>query len=299
MGRRKKGIPIHGWLIIDKDLEMSSNAVVGKARWLTKAQKVGHGGTLDPLATGVLPLAFGEATKTVSYAMDGSKTYRFEVTWGESRTTDDAEGEVVEQSDHRPTRADIESLLPHFIGEIEQVPPKYSALKIQGERAYKLARSDQEVTMTARRVRIDDLRLVDCADSSRATFEVDCGKGTYVRAIARDLGALLGCYGYVSVLRRTKVGSFSLDQAISLDSLEQIVHSGALSESLLPLETVLDDISALALTEEEAGKIGHGMAVSQPNAASCDVALLVCEGKPLALASVQDGVAKPFRVFTF
>lgn len=299
MGRRKKGIPIHGWLVIDKDLEMSSNAVVGKARWLTKAQKVGHGGTLDPLATGVLPLAFGEATKTVSYAMDGSKTYQFEVTWGESRTTDDAEGEVVEQSDQRPTRAEIEALLPRFIGEIEQVPPKYSALKIQGERAYKLARSDQEVTMTARRVQIDDLRLVDCSDSSRATFEVDCGKGTYVRAIARDLGALLGCYGYVSVLRRTKVGRFSLDQAISLDSLAQIVHSEALSESLLPLETVLDDISALALTEEEAEKIGHGMAVSQPNAASCDVALLVCEGKPLALASVQDGVAKPFRVFTF
>jgi len=303
MGRKRKGIPIHGWLIIDKPLEMSSNAVVGKARWLTKAQKVGHGGTLDPLASGVLPLAFGEATKTVSYAMDGEKTYQFEVTWGESRTTDDAEGTVVHQSDKRPTRAEIEAVLPQFIGRIDQIPPKYSALKINGERAYKLARAEAELEMTARTVDVHDLRLVECPDSQRAVFEVDCGKGTYVRSIARDLGAVLGCYGYVSLLRRTKVGPFTLGDAISLDSLEKIVHSEALFESLLSLKTVLDDISALALDAEEARKIRHGMALSRSRLPTADdlsenaVVLLMEAETPLALARVDGSTVKPFRVF--
>ncbi|NVK19866.1 MAG: tRNA pseudouridine(55) synthase TruB [Methylocystaceae bacterium] len=298
MGRKKKGIPIHGWLIIDKPLEMSSNNVVGKARWLTKAQKVGHGGTLDPLATGILPLAFGEATKTVSYVMDGTKTYRFEISWGESRTTDDAEGEVSATSEHRPTRTDIEAILNEFIGAIEQIPPKYSALKIDGQRAYKLAREDKDIEMTARTVQIDDLRLIDCPDSERAIFEVDCGKGTYVRSLGRDIGEKLGCLGYISMLRRTKVGPFDEKSAISLDLLEQIVHSGALFESLLAIETVLDDISALALTQDETQKIRNGMAL-KTDLADTETIRLMDADKLVALAKIEDGQVRPFRVFNY
>ncbi|SCA55611.1 tRNA pseudouridine synthase B [Candidatus Terasakiella magnetica] len=298
MARKKKGIPIHGWLIIDKPLEISSNNVVGKVRWLTKAQKVGHGGTLDPLATGILPLAFGEATKTVSYAMDGAKTYRFEVTWGESRTTDDGEGEVNATSDHRPSRENIEAILPSFLGEIEQIPPKYSAIKINGQRAYKLARADEEVEMAARTVQIDRLELVECVDANRAVFEVDCGKGTYVRSLGRDIALKLGTVGYISVLRRTKVGPFDETGAISLDSVEEIVHSDALFESLLPIETVLDDILALALSEEETLKIRNGMSLKkdQPDA---ETMRLMFVGKVVALAKVEDGIVQPFRVFNY
>ncbi|WP_417789597.1 tRNA pseudouridine(55) synthase TruB [Terasakiella pusilla] len=298
MGRKKKGIPIHGWLIIDKPLEISSNNVVGKARWLTKAQKVGHGGTLDPLASGILPLAFGEATKTVSYVMDGTKTYRFEVTWGETRSTDDAEGEVTDTSTARPTRAEIEAVLPAFIGAIEQIPPKYSALKIDGQRAYKLAREDKDIEMTARTVQIDDLKLNDCPDSDRAIFEVQCGKGTYVRSLGRDLGNKLGCLGYISMLRRTKVGPFDENCAISLDSLEQIVHSEALFESLLAIETVLDDISALALNEEETQKIRNGMGF-KTDLPDTETLRLMHNDKLVALAKVEDGLVRPFRVFNY
>ncbi|WP_417798779.1 tRNA pseudouridine(55) synthase TruB [Terasakiella pusilla] len=298
MGRKKKGIPIHGWLIIDKPLEISSNNVVGKARWLTKAQKVGHGGTLDPLASGILPLAFGEATKTVSYVMDGTKTYRFEVTWGETRSTDDAEGEVTDTSTARPTRAEIEAALPAFIGAIEQIPPKYSALKIDGQRAYKLAREDKDIEMTARTVQIDDLKLIDCPDSDRAIFEVQCGKGTYVRSLGRDLGNKLGCLGYISMLRRTKVGPFDENCAISLDSLEQVVHSEALFESLLAIETVLDDISALALNEEETQKIRNGMGF-KTDLPDTETLRLMHNDKLVALAKVEDGLVRPFRVFNY
>lgn len=298
MGRKKKGIPIHGWLIIDKPLEISSNNVVGKARWLTKAQKVGHGGTLDPLATGILPLAFGEATKTVSYVMDGTKTYRFEVTWGETRTTDDAEGEISATSDKRPTQNEIEAILPDFVGTIEQIPPKYSAIKINGQRAYKLARADEDVEMTARTVRIDRLELVNLPDANRAVFEVDCGKGTYVRSLGRDIAAKLGTLGYISVLRRTKVGPFDEKSAISLDLLEEIVHSDALFESLLAIETVLDDISALALSEEEARKIRQGMPLHRDLDNTSTIRLMY-EDKLLALAKIEDGFVRPFRVFNY
>jgi len=306
MARRKKGIPIHGWLVIDKPLEMSSNYVVGKVRWLTKAQKVGHGGTLDPLATGILPLAFGEATKTVSYVMDGSKTYRFTVCWGESRNTDDAEGTVVETSDKRPTAEEIKAILPEFMGAIEQIPPIFSALKIDGQRAYKLAREDVDIKMTARTVQIDRLELVECIDSNHATFEVDCGKGTYVRSLGRDFGAKLGCFGYISALRRTKVGPFDEKCAISLDSLEQIVHSDALLNSLLAIETVLDDIPALALVEEEAHKIRQGNALDVvvmadrldfTDMTSDQVICLMFEGKIVALSRMVEGQVRPFRVF--
>lgn len=298
MGRKKKGIPIHGWLIIDKPLEISSNNVVGKARWLTKAQKVGHGGTLDPLASGVLPLAFGEATKTVSFVMDGTKNYRFEVTWGQTRTTDDAEGEISATSDKRPSRAEIEAILPSFLGEIAQIPPKFSAIKINGQRAYKLARADEDIKMTARTVQIDRLELIDMPDENRAVFEVDCGKGTYVRSLGRDLGTKLGCLGYISVLRRTKVGPFDEKSAISLDFLEDIVHSNALSTSLLAIETVLDDISALALCEEEARKVRQGMSLTR-NLKDSDTVRLMYEDKLLALAKIDSGFIRPFRVFNY
>lgn len=298
MGRKKKGIPIHGWLIIDKPLEISSNNVVGKARWLTKAQKVGHGGTLDPLASGVLPLAFGEATKTVSFVMDGTKTYRFEVTWGETRTTDDAEGEISATCEKRPSKAEIEAILPTFLGAIEQIPPKFSAIKINGQRAYKLARADEDIEMTARTVQIDRLELIDMPDANRAVFEVDCGKGTYVRSLGRDIAAKLDTLGYISVLRRTKVGPFDEKSAISLDFLEEIVHSDALSESLLAIETVLDDISALALSEEEARKIRQGMPLHR-DLDNTAILRLMYEDKLLALAKIEDGFVRPFRVFNY
>ena len=306
MGRRKKGIPIHGWLAIDKPLEISSNNVVGKVRWLTNAQKVGHGGTLDPLASGILPLAFGEATKTVSYVMDGSKTYRFTVCWGESRNTDDAEGVAVDTSDKRPSIDEIIAILPDFLGVIEQIPPIFSALKIDGQRAYKLAREDADIKMTARNVQIDRLELIECPDSDHAIFEVDCGKGTYVRSLGRDFGVKLGCFGYISALRRTKVGPFDEKCAISLDSLEDIVHSDALLNSLLAIETVLDDIPALALREEEARKIRQGIALDVvamadrldfANMIADQVISLMFEEKIVALSRVVNGHVQPFRVF--
>ncbi len=210
MARRRKGTPIHGWLILDKPLGPSSSGCVGKLKWLTGAQKVGHGGTLDPLASGVLPIAFGEATKTSSYAMDGSKTYEFDVTWGTSTETCDAEGDVIASSDARPTEEQINAALPSFIGDIDQIPPKFSAIKIDGQRAYELARKGEEVDIKSRPVTIHDLRVVRIVDSNTASFEVDCGKGTYVRSLARDLALHLGCEGHISRLRRTAVGPFLL-----------------------------------------------------------------------------------------
>lgn len=305
MGRKRKGLPIHGWLIIDKPLGITSNGVVGAVRRATQAQKVGHGGTLDPLATGILPLALGEATKTVSYAMDGAKIYRVTVCFGEARNTDDAEGVVVETSDHRPTDAEISAILPQFTGDIEQVPPAFSAIKVDGQRAYKLARDDQEVTLAARTIRIDGLALVDRPDVDHATFEITSGKGAYMRALARDISKALGTVGYVSELRRLAVGPFSEKDAISLENIETLGHSAALEEMLLPVETVLDDIPALALTETEARQMRHGQAISVLSVANRtplkqmeqgDVVLTMSEGKPVALAKIVGGEVRPLRV---
>ena len=204
MPRRKKGRPVHGWLIFDKPLNMTSTEAVGTIKRLFDAQKAGHAGTLDPLATGVLPLALGEATKTVSFAMDGEKSYQFTVRWGAQTSTDDSEGEVVETSEARPKVADIEAALENFRGPILQVPPRFSAIKIAGNRAYDLARDGEPVELEAREVTINTLELIDHVDPSTAVFEAECGKGTYVRAIARDLGRVLGCHGHVSALRRTR-----------------------------------------------------------------------------------------------
>lgn len=264
MARRKKGEKIHGWLILDKPLEMTSTQAVSRCRWLLKAQKAGHAGTLDPLASGVLPIAFGEATKTVPFAQESSKTYKFTLRWGSSTTTLDAEGEITGESDVRPDRDAIEAALGQFIGDIEQVPPKFSAIKVDGERAYDLARAGEEVELASRPVRIDDLTLLDAPSPDLAVLEMKCGKGAYVRAIARDLAMALGAEGHVAALRRTKVGPFSAAQAVSLDAFEDLVHKGHALEALLPVETALDDIPATAVTEDEAFQLRQGRSIVLP-----------------------------------
>ena len=220
MARRKKGNPVHGWLVLDKPLNMTSTQAVGYVRRMFNAQKAGHAGTLDPLATGILPIAFGEATKTVPYAVDGEKAYRFTVKWGAETATDDAEGEVTQTSGERPLRAEIEALLPRFIGEIMQVPPQFSAIKVDGERAYDLARDGEVVKLEARPVVIERLEMVDMPAADASVFEAECGKGTYVRAIARDMGRLLGCFGHVIALRRTRVGPFDEMRAVTVEDIE-------------------------------------------------------------------------------
>ncbi|MAF46762.1 MAG: tRNA pseudouridine(55) synthase TruB [Rhodospirillales bacterium] len=308
MGRRRRGQAIHGWLVIDKAAGMTSAAVVNRARHFLNAAKVGHGGTLDPLATGVLPLAFGEATKTMSYLMDGVKSYRFTIGWGEARDTDDADGEVVATSDVRPAAAAIEAALPRFVGEIEQIPPDYSAVKVDGARAYALARDKKELALQPRTIRIDAFRLVGRPDADHAVFEVTSGKGAYMRSLARDLAKVLGTHGHVSALRRTRLGPFTEDHAISLDKLERLGHSAPAAEYLLPVETALDDIPALALTEDEARRIQCGQAVSALKVAKRSplkqigqgaVICAMAEGKPVALARFEGGEIRPFRVLNF
>ncbi len=308
MARKRKGTPIHGWLILDKPEGPSSNGCVGRIRWLTGAAKVGHGGTLDPLASGVLPIAFGEATKTQSYAMDGYKTYEFRARWGESTDTDDAEGDVTARSDKRPTRDEIEAALPRFTGKISQIPPVYSAIKIDGERAYKRARRDEDVEIAPRDVEIVELRLLDIPDGDHADFEMRCGKGTYVRALVRDLALHLGCEGHIRRLRRTAVGPFSIEKAVKLDAFEANEGEQAaalLEQYLLPVETVLDDIPALALTEQEARRLKHGQGVPvlpvaqrSPlrNVSQGDVVQVTANGTLLALARISGGEIRPFRV---
>ncbi|MGD9502246.1 MAG: tRNA pseudouridine(55) synthase TruB, partial [Methyloceanibacter sp.] len=216
---RRKGLSVNGWLVFDKPKGMTSTQAVSRVKRLYQAAKAGHAGTLDPLATGVLPIAFGEATKTVPFAVEGSKEYRFTVRFGAETDTDDADGKVVARSEMRPSRAEIEARLPDFTGDIEQVPPRYSALKVEGARAYDLAREEEEFELLPRRVSIAWLRLGDHPDADRAVLEARCGKGTYVRAIARDLGRALRCYGHVEELRRTRVGPFGEDEAVTLASL--------------------------------------------------------------------------------
>ena len=305
MPRKRKGDPVHGWVIFDKPKGMSSSQAVGKVRYLLNAQKAGHGGTLDPLATGVLPIALGEATKTVSFVMDGAKAYRCWVKFGEARSTDDVEGEVTETSDVRPTRAEIEAVLPEFIGEIAQIPPIYSALKIDGQRAYKLARADQQVEMKARTVRIDAITVVEMPATDLLVIDVECGKGTYIRSLARDLALRLGTVGHVADLRRIQAGPFRENQAISLDSLGSLGHSARLEEAVLPIVTALDDIPALALTEDEAGKMRHGMPAPAAQVLDRTPDVQVSEGQivvamdghvPLALARIEGGDIRPVRV---
>ena len=303
MARRKKGNPIHGWLVLDKPLEMTSTRAVGILKRLMFAQKVGHAGTLDPLATGILPIAFGEATKTVPFAVDGEKVYRFVVRWGAETKTDDAEGDVTATSDARPTVHDIEALLPQFIGEIMQVPPQFSAIKVDGERAYALARDGEHVELEARAVVIDELRLIDVPDGDTAVFEARCGKGTYVRAIARDMGRALGCRGHVVGLRRTRVGPFSEDAAVDLAEIEDAAEAGEdLSTFLQPVEVALGDILEVNVSAADAADLAQGRSVlirGRDAPILGGTAYAMSKGQIVALGEIERGALHPTRVFNF
>jgi tRNA pseudouridine55 synthase len=303
MARRKKGNPIHGWLVLDKPLEMTSTRAVGILKRLMFAQKVGHAGTLDPLATGILPIAFGEATKTVPFAVDGEKVYRFIVRWGAETKTDDAEGDVTATSDARPTVQDIEALLPQFIGEIMQVPPQFSAIKVDGERAYALARDGEHVELEARPVVIDELRLIDVPDADTAVFEARCGKGTYVRAIARDMGQALGCRGHVIGLRRTRVGPFSEDAAVDLAEIEDAAEAGEdLTTFLQPVEVALGEILEVNVSAADAADLAQGRSVlirGRDAPILGGAAYAMSKGQIVALGEIERGALHPTRVFNF
>jgi len=294
---------VHGWLVLDKPLGLTSTQALGKARRFVGGKKVGHGGTLDPLASGILPLAFGEATKLIPYVMDGEKEYVFTATWGEARTTDDAEGEVSAKSSVRPREEEILSAMQSFIGLITQTPPIYSAIKIDGERAYDLARDGQTPEMTPRQVRIYEFDLVKVIDRNQASFRVVCGKGTYIRALARDLAELLGTCGYVSALRRTRVGPFDLSKAISLEKLEELSHKGAAQEALLGIGSALDDIPGLNLTASEAQTLrtGQSLLIRPHHMALMDAPVILAshEGTPVALVEAKAGSFCVVRGFNF
>ena len=296
MGRRRKGKDIDGWVVLDKPLGLSSTQATARVRGILGARKAGHGGTLDPMATGILPVALGEATKTVAWCQDGKKSYCFTLRWGEDRDTDDSEGEVTATSDIRPDAAQISAAIKQFEGQIHQLPPRFSALKVDGRRAYELARAGKVPSLRPRRVLVERLELIEVTDPDHAVFELDCGKGTYVRALARDLAAALGTCGHVATLRRTRVGPFRLDRAISLETLEQFGHSPALSGHLLPVEAALDDIPALTLSETAATRLTCGQAIQVPGEKSGTVRA-TASGRLVAIAEVADGAVRPLRVF--
>jgi len=301
---KRRGEPVHGWVALDKPVGVTSTQAVSRVRRLFNAEKAGHGGTLDPLASGLLPIALGEATKVVQWAMDGVKKYRFTVKWGEERSTDDLEGDIIATSDRRPSQVDIESILIQFIGMIEQRPPAFSALKVGGERAYDLARAGEAVELAPRRVSIADLRLIDVPDADHATFEVTCGKGTYVRSLARDVGRALGSRGHVVMLRRVAVGAFGEADMISLEKLEQLGHKApgetAMTGFLRPLETVLDGIPAQAVRDAEAQRLKQGQSVLLRGAnapIAAEAVLVTWGGKPLGICTIEQGALKPKRLF--
>ena len=305
MGRKRKGQPVHGWIILDKPEGMTSTAAVAAVKRRLDAAKAGHGGTLDPFATGILPIALGEATKTVSYVVDGVKRYRFTIRWGIATDSEDRDGDVTAQSDIRPDRVAIEAVLGRFIGEIEQVPPAFSAIKFDGKRAYDLARQGKAPEMAPRIVTIEELRLLETPDADHAIFDAVCGKGTYIRALARDIALALGTVGHLVALRRTQVGPFDEKCAISLDELAENMHVAAACKHLLPVETALDDIPALAVTETEAGRLRNGQAVSLVRKGDLDriadleigdTVLAMADGKLVALARYTAGEIQPVRV---
>ena len=309
MGRKRWGQPVHGWITVDKDLGLTSAQVVGRVRRIFDAQKAGHAGTLDPLATGVLPVALGEATKTVPYVMDGAKAYRFTACFGEARDTDDLEGRVIATSDHRPDDAAIRAALSAFTGSVSQVPPVYSAIKIGGERSYKKARAGNGELPPPRDVEIRRFELIDRPDRDHAVFEVDCGKGTYIRSLARDLGVRLATVAYVSELRRTLCGPFSEKNAISLDKLAKSMLSAPPQDNLLPVTTALDDIPALAMTDTQTDHLRHGRAVrarsgsiifvdaNKLDALSDGDVLCAMSGEiPVALVRLEGEEIQPVRV---
>jgi len=304
LARRKKGNPINGWVVLDKPIGMTSTQAVGKVRWLFQAQKAGHAGTLDPLATGILPIALGEATKTVPYAVDGQKSYRFTVRWGAETDTDDAEGQAVESSDAAPTRDAIDALLPSFIGEVMQTPPAFSAIKIDGQRAYDLARQGESVQLEARPVQIDRLDLVAMPDALTSVFEAECGRGTYVRAIARDIGRTLGCFGHVIALRRTRVGPFQEAQAVTLSELEDAasLEDGGIEikTMLRPVESALAELLEVTVSQSDAARLARGQTVllrGRDAPVMSGEAFALSKGTLIALCEIERGELRPLRVF--
>ena len=301
---RRKGNDINGWLILDKPQGLTSNQALGRLKRLYNPKKVGHAGTLDPLATGVLPIAFGEATKTVAHVVDCEKTYDFTIRWGVETDSDDAEGQPVRTSDERPSREAIEAALPAFIGDIMQVPPCYSAIKVDGERAYDLARDGDAVELTPRPVSVYELDIEEPNSPELTRLICACGKGTYVRSIARDLGRSLGCYGHIAALRRTSVGPFDEENAISLEKLEQFSNSadgyGALMSAISPVETALDGIPALAVSGDDAARLkrGQSILIRGGNAPILKGPIYATSrGVLVAIGEVERGEMHPIRVF--
>jgi tRNA pseudouridine55 synthase len=325
MARRgkKKGRPVSGWLVLDKPVGMGSTEAVSKIKWLFHAEKAGHAGTLDPLASGMLPIALGEATKTVPYVMEGTKVYRFTVAWGEERSTDDLEGHVTKTSDKRPDEAAIRALLPKYVGVILQTPPQFSAIKIAGERAYDLARDGETVDIPPREVEIDRLDLVGATPEGHAVFEVECGKGTYVRSLARDMGRDLGCYGHVAGLRRTEVEPFTADDLVTIEELEAAVppaaagdeeagpenppvrdtkaRYAALDALLVDTGAALEFLPHVALTDDAAARIRLGNPViirGRDAPVEAEEACATVRGRLVAIGAIEAGMFKPKRVFT-
>jgi tRNA pseudouridine55 synthase len=303
--RKRDKRDVHGWIVLDKPVGMTSTHAVAVVKRLFAAKRAGHAGTLDPLASGCLPIALGEATKTVPFVIDGRKVYLFTVQWGEERDTDDAEGRVVALSDSRPTAEAIRALLPNFIGTVEQVPPRFSAIKVGGERAYDLARGGEEVELAARPIEIHRLDLVDIPDADHAVLAAECGKGTYVRSLARDMGRALGSYGHVSALRRSRVGPFGENAMTSPEQLESLCHrasvgEGNLADVLLSVETALDDIPALAVSPADAARLTRGQAVllrGRDAPIFRGMVHVTASGQLVALAEVDRGEIVPRRVF--
>ncbi|MCR9137304.1 MAG: tRNA pseudouridine(55) synthase TruB [Alphaproteobacteria bacterium] len=309
MGRRgkKKGRAVSGWLILDKPCDFGSTEAVSKIRWLFKAQKAGHAGTLDPLASGMLPIALGDATKTVPYVMDGRKIYRFSVRWGEERTTDDLEGTVSAVSDKRPTEDDIRALLPRYTGVIEQVPPQFSAIKIDGNRAYDLAREGEVLDIPPREVEIHRLDLIGLPDQDTALFEVECGKGTYVRSLARDMGRDLGCHGHIASLRRTLVAPFDeqdlvpLEALTALDAMEdEADRMAALDAHLVETSEALTNLPHIAVNDDQSRRLRSGNPIilrGRDAPLPADEAYATWNGRLIAIGEITEGEFRPRRVF--
>jgi tRNA pseudouridine55 synthase len=299
MGRKRKGRDISGWLVVDKPAGMTSTAVVNKVRWAMDAKKAGHAGTLDPEATGVLAVALGEATKTVPYVTDALKAYRFVVRLGQATNTDDAEGEVIAQSDLCPSDEEIKAALGQFIGDIQQVPPKFSAVKIDGQRAYKLARDGEDVELSARPLWVEELVMTDRLDDDHVELEMTCGKGGYVRSIARDLGAALGCYGHVLHLRRIWSGEFDAEDGVSIETIDELAKTGDLDAFLRPLEDGLCDLPCVTASSDGAVRLRNGNPgmVFANDVEYGDECWASYEGKAVAVGVFKSGELHPSRVF--
>lgn len=299
MGRSRKGRDISGWLIVDKPAGLTSTAVVNKVRWALEAKKAGHAGTLDPEATGVLAVALGEATKTVPFVTDALKAYVFTVRFGAATNTDDAEGEVIKTSQARPTDEEIKEALHSFVGDIQQVPPQFSAVKIDGERAYKRARDGEEMDIAARDLFVESLLLLNRTNADTAELELVCGKGGYVRSIARDLGDVLGCFGHVQTLRRTWSGPFEVEEAITFQQIEDIARSPDLDAHVMPLQLGLSELPCLKTTPEGATRLRNGNPglVLTSTAEYGDTCWAVLDGQPIAVGTYKAGQLHPSRVF--